>query len=82
MSPEKMLEIALANAPLVVMLGAAYAWLTPKIIKSTLMNGGGEVVKRIVRECNAEQTKEHAEAFTRVRERLSAVEALVKKGDA
>lgn len=81
MNVDKMLEIALANAPLVVMLGTAYAWLTPKIIKSTLMNGGGEVVKRIVRECNAEQSIETQEHFARVRERLSAVEAIVKRGD-
>jgi hypothetical protein len=75
---EKMIEIALANAPLVLMLGSAYAWLTPKIIKSTLMNGGGEIVKNIVRAANAEQTKEHAESLTLVRERLAVVETSLK----
>lgn len=81
MNLEKLIETAVMNAPLVAMLVTAYAWATPRIIKSTLMNGGGEIVKNIVRAANAEQSKETAEAFARMRERLAAVETHVRKGD-
>jgi hypothetical protein len=78
MNPEKIIETLIANAPLVVALGTLYCFATPHLIRSTLQNGGGEIVKGIVRACNAEQSKETAEAFAKVRERLSAVETHIK----
>jgi hypothetical protein len=76
MNFEKMLEVLTSNLPLVAMLGTVYYAVTPRMIRSTLLNGGGEIVKGIVRACNAEQSKEHAEAIAKVRERLAALEAL------
>lgn len=76
---EYIVQQLVANAPLVVALGVLYIAVTPHLIKSTLQNGGGEIVKRIVREANAEQSKETAEAFAKVRERLAAVETHIKE---
>lgn len=78
MNIEKVLEALASNVPLVVAIATVYVWATPRLIRSTLQNGAGEVVKDIVRSANAEQSKETAEAFAKVRERLSAVETRIK----
>lgn len=70
-----MIETCLNNAPLCLALAVAYWKATPYLVKSTLLNGGGEIVKRIVREANAEQSLGHAEDLAKVRERLARVEA-------
>ena len=89
------LDIAVANVKLLPMflalggaLGLLYWRATPGIVRGVLQNGGGEVVRRIVREENAVQSdKTHAaitgavapltESVTRVRERLARLEGAV-----
>lgn len=78
MMTDKMFDTLVANGPLVASLAGFYYWATPRLVKSVLRNGGGEIVKRIVREANQEQSRETAEAFSRVRERLVAVETRLK----
>lgn len=53
---DKLLETLISNGPLVVALGALYWWATPRLLKATLLNGGGNIVRSIVREENATQT--------------------------
>lgn len=60
---EHVIAILVANAPLVAALTAAYLWATPRTIKSTLMNGGGEIVRRIVKEENVIQSDKTHESI-------------------
>ena len=55
---DKLLEALIAQAPLVAALGAIWYWTTPKLIRSVLSNGGGDIIRGIVRTENAEQSKE------------------------
>jgi hypothetical protein len=75
---EKILETLINNAPLVFALGSLYVLVTPRLIKSTLQNGAGDVVKDIVRSANAEQSKETVAALSAVRERLAVVESRIE----
>lgn len=75
---DKILEVLLNNAPLVVAIGSLYVWVTPRMIKSTLKNGAGDIVKDIVRAANAEQSLETQAAIGSVRERLAVVETRIK----
>jgi hypothetical protein len=69
-----MLHAIVEHAPLAVTLAIIYWKLTPRVLKATLTNGGGEIVRRIVREENATQSTAIDEKFTGVRERLAVIE--------
>ena len=81
---------AIEHAPLAIGIAVAYWWLTPKLLKVTLMNGGGEVVRRIVREENDATMKATGESIraataplhdsiTQVRERIASMEGRLKE---
>ncbi len=71
----QLVETLAQNAGLVATIGTLYWFITPRIIRASLSNGGGEVVRRIVHEENAAQSRETAEGIATVRERLAVLEA-------
>ena len=74
MNPDRIIEMIAANVPLFAVIATAYWWATPRMLKSALQNGSGEIVRRIVRDENAHQT-------LGLHERISALEGrLAGKG--
>lgn len=71
---DRLINALIDHAPLVAALGVLYWTATPRLLKTTLSNGGGEIVRRIVGEENAKQTREVHEGLTQVRERLAVLE--------
>ena len=56
---EKIIASAIEHWPLVVGTAASFYWLMPKILKAFFMNGGGEIIKKIVNEENIIQSALH-----------------------
>jgi hypothetical protein len=74
---DRVVEIAIANAPLLGILAYIYWRVTPRLLKATLLNGGGDAVRRIIREENADQSKSIDEKFTHMRERMAVLETRI-----
>lgn len=63
-----MMKAVIDHGPLVVAVALAYWWATPRLLKATLRNGGGEIVREHVKAANAEQSIETASAIKRALE--------------
>lgn len=75
---EKLVASLIQNGPLVVALGVLYWKATPYLIRMSLQNGSGEVVKQIVQSANLEQSLHHAKELGKLGERIAVLEARVK----
>jgi hypothetical protein len=60
---EKLLTALVEHGPLVAAAALIYWKLTPRLLKATLQNGGGDIVRGIVRAENAAQSKSTHEAI-------------------
>ena len=62
---DQIVRAGIDHWPLVAGLLASGYWLFPKMLRSSLLNGSGEVIRTIMREENAAQTKLHSEELDR-----------------
>jgi hypothetical protein len=63
---EQLVQAAIQHWPVVAAIGAAGYWLFPKMLKQTLTNGGGEIIRKIIKEENLEQSKAHTDETSRI----------------
>jgi hypothetical protein len=61
----RIVNAALDHWPLVAGIFIAGRWLFPKMLRETLSNGGGDIIRGIVKSENDAQTKTHAEELER-----------------
>lgn len=74
---DRMVNAAIDHWPLVAALAISLWWAFPKMLRNTLSNGGGDIIRSIVRGENEHQTKGNEEKFTRiVRDAITAHEAV------
>jgi hypothetical protein len=59
---EKMLQAVIDHGLLAAAICFAYWFATPHLVKKTLMNGGGLIIRQHIELANAEQSKETAKA--------------------
>lgn len=61
----RIVNAALDHWPLLVGIAWAGYRMFPKMLKDTLSNGGGDIIRRIVKSENEAQTLAHADALDR-----------------
>jgi hypothetical protein len=57
----RVINSAIEHWPLVAGIIVGFWWVFPKMLKQSLSNGGGDIIRRIVSEENAKQTVAHAD---------------------
>lgn len=63
---EIMVTAIINNTPLVIGIAVAGWWLFPKLLRNSLLNGSGEVIRNIVREEGIRTQDEHDERVERL----------------
>lgn len=69
---EKMVNALIAHWPFVAGFMVLGWWGLPHLIKKTLLNGGGDVIRLIVTSCNDAQTAKHRDEMESVVRRAIA----------